>query len=124
MKVKVVIHTLSEDSDCNGTMCEVFGTEKALHKRLKSILNSHDPDPDVKQLLRAGEIEEAWELWYENQRDPMDTYSIDEHTVEVEVEVASELLEACKAMVARFTQFDPGDDDGVSEIGRASCRER
>ena len=83
--MKVKIHILSEDTDANGTSSTLFGTEAELTKALVDIMQASNPSPKVEKLIKAGEIEEAWNEWEDNERDPLDTYSVDAQEVEVPI---------------------------------------
>lgn len=82
--MKIKIWTLASDDDC-GTRTEVFTTEREAEE---AWVNAAVPDEDENKEARERLERDGFNAvidWAENEqmRDPMDTYTVEEHTVEV-----------------------------------------
>lgn len=108
MKVKVKIWTFASDTHHDGTESISFGSEAELLEHQKWVIeqdmeNYCDDDDggavgEIRELLKEGKIEEAWERWEEDIRDPCsDTFSVG-HT-EVEIDFPQSLIGLPKAVL-------------------------
>jgi len=90
MTTRINVWTLAWDTR-EGTDCKVFATEAELANHLKQIIRGRlsaflERDSDsINQLLDAGQIWTAWEVWCEEFKDPLDSYNWDSQPLEVEV---------------------------------------
>jgi hypothetical protein len=85
--MKIKIWTFAYDANHVGTGCEVFTSQAKLRGRLLEIMKPAEideaqPRKVIRDLIDQGDVDLAWEYWEDNCRDPMDTYSIDEHDIE------------------------------------------
>ena len=88
--MRATIYTISSNTRENGVACEVFTTDRELKRAQADIIRpgSEDDSEDaneIRSLLDENEIEEAWDYWEDNVRDPQDTYNIESHEVDVPI---------------------------------------
>lgn len=90
MKIQVNVWTLSWDTR-SGTDCRVFGTELEWFLYFRGIIESTIENvntqeaKEIRSLLTAESIGEAYEIWQENYKPELDTYNWDSQAIVVEV---------------------------------------
>jgi aspartate/glutamate racemase len=104
--MKITVYTLTSNTVENGLESEVFTKEKDLKRAQIAIMTPGEDDDsefatDITEMLKDGEIEEAWEYWEENVKSEKDTYLIDSQEIEVEVPVANAAAKTAKPVKKR-----------------------
>jgi hypothetical protein len=90
VKTKVTVWTLAWDNE-RGTDCSVFGSEKECDAYFSDIIERDVTDiqtPEataIRELLRSGEIGEAYALWQATYKNELDTYNWGPQDVVVEI---------------------------------------
>lgn len=115
MKQKLTIYHVGEDGR-SGTQSYVFTSQDQVQQfkrdTIENILAGIDTDDDTRKEieahLAAGGIGEAWDIYQEQVKDPLDTYNFDESEIEVEVTIPRETIKelAMKLVYGGKFSFD------------------
>lgn len=88
--MKLTLHHAAVDGKC-GTESHLFPTQAALQAWLRSIIEDalehtsadEEHTTAIRQHLAAGEIDDAWSIFEEHLKDPLETYALDQTGIEI-----------------------------------------
>lgn len=90
MKVRTTIWTLAWDTR-SGTNCKAFASEAELESHMVQILRDEmsvmvcNEADEIGVILNAGRLWEAWEVWCEKFKTPLDTYNWDSQPIDLDL---------------------------------------
>lgn len=86
--VKIKLYVLASDTR-NGTDSTIYPTQAAMHEAMKTIMEQAlERDPELRAMVEAGKIEEAFVDWCENHAEHLDTYNWGEQEIEVPLSIS------------------------------------
>lgn len=119
MRVKVWI--LAQDTQRGGTEASVFGSKDALEDVQRQIMEDNElfideEETELSKLLESATVADAWRYW-EQAKDPQDTYYVGEAEVDVNAPIVQDLL----AQLQEAERFMRGFEHDEGQIGIDGC---
>jgi hypothetical protein len=125
--MKLTIHHVAMDGPNSGTESFVFPTEAALHAWMRSCIEhelegtsaEQEHVDAIRECLATGEISEAWDIFEEHLKDPLETYAIEQTEIDVPLPLAvGEALDQCDTAFAVLNICD-----GLMPQARSALRQ-